>query len=197
MQFFAGDRASDVGRVLVQEIKILSDGSGLILIILLVRQCVGMGNLIGLLLKAAMIVTVKGIERYLHDAKLYGIDLSFGYVLHPVLGAKTVLNESISYSAIYERLKTYLSVLGIDSGETPHSMRAGCAVTLAMSGKVKTREMMDHIGWSSGKSAEYYSRSAKFFDSGIVAQELTSAQQVETEYQVNADFTNLQRLCDL
>ena len=100
-----------------------------------------------------------------------------------------------------ERLKTYLSVLGIDSGETPHSMTAGCAVTLAMSGKVKTREMMDHIGWSSGNRAEYYSRSAKLFDSGIVAQELAnsvvSAQQVETEYQVNADFTNLQRLCGL
>ena len=124
-----------------------------------------------------------------------------GICFVPYLGAKMVLNESISYSAIYERLKTYLSVLGIDSGETPHSMRAGCAVTLAMSGKVKTREMMDHIGWSSGKSAEYYSRSAKLFDSGIVAQELAnsvvSAQQVETEYQVNADFTNLQRLCDL
>ena len=67
-------------------------------------------------------------------------------MFRPILGAKTVLNESISYSAINERLKTYLSVLGIYSGETPHSMRAECAVTLVMSGKVKTREMMDHIG---------------------------------------------------
>ena len=47
----------------------------------------------------------------------------------------------MSYSAIYERLKTYLSVLGIDEGETPHSMRAGCAVTLALLGSVQTKDV--------------------------------------------------------
>ena len=46
------------------------------------------------------ICPVKGKERYLHDAKLYDIDLSFGYMFRPVLEAKTVLNENISYSAI-------------------------------------------------------------------------------------------------
>ena len=80
-------------------------------------------------------------------------------------------------------------------------MRAGCAVILAMLGKVKTRELMAYIGCSSGKSAEYCSWSAKLFDSGIVAEELANsmvkAQEVEIDYRVNADFTNLQRLCDL
>ena len=47
----------------------------------------------------------------------------------------------MSYSAIYERLKTYLSVLGIDEGEKPHSMRAGCAVTLALLGSVQTKDV--------------------------------------------------------
>ena len=69
----------------------------------------------------------------------------------PILGGKKVLNDSMSYSAIYEKLKTYLAVLGIDAAETPHSMRAGCAVTLAMSRTVKTKGVMDHIGWFSRK----------------------------------------------
>ena len=53
--------------------------------------------------------------------------------------------------------------------------------------------MMDHIGWSSAKTAEYYSRSAKLFDSGIVADELVnsmvSAQKVETDFHMHADFS--------
>ena len=113
VQFFAGDRASDVGSVLVQEIKILSDGSGLVFNHTFGKTLRGDGKFNRFVIKHcdnSNICPVKGIERYLHDAKLYGIDLSFGYMFHPVLGAKTVLNESISYSAIYEKLKTYLLV---------------------------------------------------------------------------------------
>ena len=88
-----------------------------------------------------------------------------------------VLDDCMSYSAIYERLKTYLSILGIDDGETPHSMRAGCAVTLALTGSVDTKGMMDHIGWfSKRRSADYYSRSSKpFIDSGNVANALAKS----------------------
>ena len=203
LQFFAGDRASDVGRVLAQEIRILSDGSGLVFNHTFSKTLRGDGKFNRFVIKRCddrIVCPVNGIESYFHVAKLYGIDLSSGYLFRPVRGTKTVLNESMSYSAIYERLKTYLSVLGIDSGETPHSMRAGCAVTLAMSGKVKTKDMMEHIGWSCEKTAEYYSRSAKLFDSGMVADTLAasvlSAHEVETDFKMHADFNSLPRLCD-
>lgn len=39
---------------------------------------------------------------------------------------------------MYERLKFYLKILGIDEGETPHSLRAGCAITLAIGGGKST-----------------------------------------------------------
>lgn len=45
-----------------------------------------------------------------------------------------VLEQPVSYSVVYERLRMYLRVLDIDDGETPHSLRAGCAVALALSG---------------------------------------------------------------
>ena len=105
---------------------------------------------------------MRGLEEYFRVAKIYGIlmsgiadsdyiliitlwsllarpfafDLSSRYLFRPVLGGKTVLNDSLSYSEIYEILKTYLSLSGIDEVEMLHSMRAGCAVTLALSGSV-------------------------------------------------------------
>lgn len=45
-----------------------------------------------------------------------------------------VLDAPVTYSAMYERLKFHLKILGIDEGDTPHSLRAGCAISLAMGG---------------------------------------------------------------
>lgn len=60
-----------------------------------------------------------------------------------------VLDAPVTYSAMYERLKFYLKILGIDEGETPHSLHAGCAITLAIGGgKVQADGIMSHIGWS-------------------------------------------------
>ena len=149
LQFFAGDRASDVGQVLVQEIRVLSDYTGLLFNHTFGKTLRGDGKFNRFVVKRCDvrdICPVRGLEEYFRVAKLHGIDLSSGYLFRPVLGGKTVLNDSMSYSAIYERLKTYLSVLGIDEGETPHSMRAGCAVTLALSGSVETKDVMNHIG---------------------------------------------------
>lgn len=41
----------------------------------------------------------------------------------------------------------YLRVLDIDDGKIPHSLRAGCAVALALSGSVQTvGQIMRHVG---------------------------------------------------
>ena len=49
--------------------------------------------------------------------------------------------------------------LGIDDGETLHSLRHGCAVTLAVSRPL--RDVMSHCGWKTFEMAERYSRSSK------------------------------------
>ena len=203
LQFFAGDRASDVGHVLVQEIKVFSDGTDLVFNHTFGKTLKGDGKFNRFVIKRCddqVVCPVGRIEHYFHDEKLYGIDLSAGYLFRPVMGSMKVLDDCMSYSAIYERLKTYLSILGIDDGETPHSMRAGCAVTLALTGSVDTKGMMDHIGWLSKRSTDYYSRSSKLIDSGNVANALAksvnNANAVEMNFKLNADFNNLNRLCD-
>ena len=77
------------------------------------------------------------------------------------------------------RATNLIAATGINHGETPHSMRAGCAVTLALTGSVDTKGMMDHIGWFSKRSTDYYSRSSKLIDSGNVANALAKSVNCE------------------
>ena len=126
LQFFAGDRASDVGHVLVQEIKMLSDGTGLVFNHTFGKTLKGDGKFNRFDIKRCddqVVCPVGGIEHYFHDAKLYGIDLSAGYLFRHVMGSMKVLDDCMSYSAIYERLKTYLSILEINDGEAQHAGR--------------------------------------------------------------------------
>lgn len=62
-----------------------------------------------------------------------GLSIAKGFVFRPVLEKGLVLFEWLAYTAVYDRLKYYLTALGIDDGETPHSLRHGCAITLSLS----------------------------------------------------------------
>lgn len=61
----------------------------------------------------------------------------------------------MSYSDVYERLRTYLRIMDIDDGETPHSFRAGCAVALALSRSLQNiGQIMGHVGWLDENSVD-------------------------------------------
>ena len=72
------------------------------------------------------------------------------------------------------RLRTYTRDANIDSGETLHSFRSGCALTLAFSGS-PLADVMSHVGWSSSKTALYYLKLADVFRAGAPADLLASA----------------------
>lgn len=136
---------------------------------------------------------IAGLETCLSGAKSLGIDSTTGYLFRTVSENGLVLDTSISYSSIYERLKYYLRTLGIDDGETPHSLRAGCAVTLAFS-DVDSRQLMSHVGWSDAKTADYYSMATKIRDATETALTLAQAQKVnkaEATFSDNCEFSQL------
>ena len=85
---------------------------------------------------------------YFHVAKQMGVDLSHGYLFRPVSPGGSVLSQGMSYACVYDRLKHYLGILDIDSGESPHSFRHGCAVVMATLPQVESSnsKMMEHIG---------------------------------------------------
>ncbi|CAH1789110.1 unnamed protein product [Owenia fusiformis] len=96
---------------------------------------------------------------------------------------------------MYDRLRLYLTTLGIFEGETPHSLRAGCAITLMLSGAAKSSsDIMNHIGWFSYDSVQHYSRSGIMKDSCITSEKLaksmSSSDDPENIYKKHSCETN-------
>lgn len=50
----------------------------------------------------------------------------------------------------------YLRATNSDEGETPHSSRAGCSITLSLLG-VSKESTADHVGWAHSNMVDYYS----------------------------------------
>ena len=162
LQFFAGDRAGDLGKCLVQEVKRLPNGKTL--------KHGKVNDFTVMRLSDNNICFIVGLEKYVFEAKRMGIDLTSGYLFRPVdPSGKQVLELPLSTPAVYARLKLYLRTLGIDEGETPHGLRGGCAVTLAFSGCGNSRDIMDHVGWFSKESFLRYSRIGSLVDSSCVS----------------------------
>jgi hypothetical protein len=58
-------------------------------------------------------------------------------------------------SAVNGRLKSYLFKLNLWEGETPHSTRGGCALTLAWMG-IDQESIKQHVGWKSNTKFHHY-----------------------------------------
>lgn len=174
LQFFAGDRAGDLANLVAQEVKWLRDYSGIVFNhtfgktlrggerrsnMFVVKRC-----------DDEVICPVVGLQDFVSGCKDLGVDLSCGYLFRVVTEDAWVLDQPVSYSVVYDRLRVYLRKPGVDEGETPHSFRAGCAVALAMSGSVsEVGQIMRHVGWFGEGSAEYYSRLPALVESDFVA----------------------------
>jgi hypothetical protein len=176
LQYFAGDRASDLCAIPTQEIKRLSDDSGLRLCHTFTKTIRGNSKPNSFVIKKCdedIICPVRALDRYVTACKECGVDLTNGYLFRIVSEAGVVLDQPVEYCTIYARLKEYLIVLGIFDGETPHSFRAGCAIFMGMSGAVHNeQQMMDHLGWYTPESSRYYSRVRSLQDSAVVAERL-------------------------
>lgn len=202
VQFFAGDRAGDLSNVVSQEVKILEDGSGLVFQHTFGKTLRGeKGKNNSFVIKRCediVVCQVKGLLDYFILAKKLKVDLSKGYLFRIVSENGRVLDKNVSYSVVYERLLYYLSTLGIYEGETPHSFRAGCAITMALSGSAENvDQVMRHIGWFGKSSAEYYSRMHTMIDSGVVATKLAESvfqgNGIESQYKGKADYDSLSK----
>ena len=83
------------------------------------------------------------------------IDLTGGYLFRPTTAQGEIADTAVSSAAMNARLKTYLWEAGLDDGETAHSFRSGCAVTLALAGSALA-DIMGHVGWERAHTARYY-----------------------------------------
>lgn len=202
LQFFAGDRASDLSIVIAQEVRMLNDGSGLFFQHTFGKTLRGgKGRHNSFVIKKCCdleVCPVKGLLDYVQFCKLSRVNLSTGYLFRIVSENGRVLDKPVNYSVVYERLRYYLSTLGLYEGETPHSFRSGCAITMALTGSAdNVDQMMHHIGWFGRESAEYYSRKHTLVDSSTVASKLAKSVElsgsVELEFKRQGDFSCLKK----
>ncbi|CAG2235217.1 unnamed protein product [Mytilus edulis] len=166
LQFFAGDRASDLSLVVAQEVKVLNDNSGLVFQHTFGKTLRGdKGKSNTFVIKKCddlSICPVQGLLDYVNFCQVSTVDMSVGYLFRIVSEKGRVLDKAVNYSVMYERLRYYLSLLGIYEGETPIAFDQGCAVTMALSGAAENVDQaMKHIGWFGRTSAEYYKQRAE------------------------------------
>ncbi len=136
LDFFSGDRGSDLGRVKSSDVLCLPNGEGY-----LVNQVFGktlrgtQSNVFGIKqIVGAPYCPVANLAFYLSLAKLVAIDLSSGYLFRVLDHHKNVVNLPFERSAVENRLKKYLRELTLENGETMHSFRSGSSITLSLLG---------------------------------------------------------------
>ena len=162
VDFFSGDRASDLGRTLTKEVLSLPDNQGFIF-----RQSVGK-TLRGkdfhvfAIRKCSnpLICPVSSLDRYVRLCKLFNVDLREGYLFRATDKSNKVAEKPFVGSTVAARLTSYLTSLGISEGETMHSFRSGCSITLSMLG-VPLADIARHVGWRSTQMAQYYCQTDK------------------------------------
>jgi integrase len=189
--FFSGDRPGDLGQVKVPEILRFPNDDGLMFNHIwgkMLRD--GDANVFGIRRNPNItLCPVAAIERYIAIASTLQINLKTGYLFRPTTPQNGVQNCPLTSSTAEARLKLYLKEMGADDGETLHGFRAGCAVTLALSG-VQLSEIMDHVGWSRRHTALYYLQLVKVLNPMGASAKLAS----QDPSQLTAEWTDMNQL---
>lgn len=184
--FFSGDRPGDMGQVKVPEILRFPNDDGLLFNHVWGKTLRdGHSNVFGIRRNPQSIICpVKGVEDYIARARQLKVDLTTGYLFRPTNSIDSVVNAPFTSSAADARLKVYLTEMGADSGATLHGFRAGCAITLALTGAALS-EIMDHVGWARRHTALYYLQLAKVLNPSGASSKLAAIDltQVSQEWQ--------------
>lgn len=195
LDFFSGDRSSDLGRIMLREALFFPDRSGI-----LFRQSFGK-TLRGDAQNAfavrrcdnEVLCPVKNFERYLSLCRLMRVELQSGFLFRTTCG-NSVTEQPFTGSAVYNRLKFYLRKINADEGETPHSSRAGCSITLALLG-VRKEDISRHVGWASTRMVDFYNDLTETLKPGSPAAALAAcvskgmAGEVEESYRAHNDIS--------
>lgn len=159
LDFFSGDRASDLGRIKTVDVLKHPDGSSL-----LFHQRVGK-TLRGKTSRAfavkqtanPAICPVRNLQFFVELCNSMRLDLSAGFLFRPTSKKGGVVNAPLLASTVQARLVKYLSSLGINDGETVHGFRSGTSILLRLLG-VSREDVAKHIGWKSTALVGYYTQ---------------------------------------
>lgn len=191
--FYSGDRAGDLGQVKTAEIARFPDDNGFLFNHIWGKTLRnGATNLFGMRRHPnPSLCPVTAVETYMAVCREIGIDLTKGYLFRPITPRGEVIDRPFASSAAEARFKLLLREAKLDAGETLHSFRAGCALTLTLSGS-PLADVMAHIGWSAPATAQYYLKLSNVIRAGappdLLSQESPGSSLVFEKY---TDFNHL------
>ena len=182
VEFYSGDRASDLGRVLTKEVSSLPQRAGFLFHHTFGKTLRG-GNSNTFMVKKCqdgVICPVSNLELYVRLCDLMQINLRDGYLFRSLNSRGEVSNSPFIGSAVANRLTRHLQATGIHDGETMHSFRSGCSITLSMLG-VPPEEVASHVGWRSLDSFKYYCQTDKVLGLNHAASVLADSTSVRPD----------------
>ena len=154
VDFFTGDRASDLGRLSCNQVFRLRDREGFL--IRLSRRG-SPREFVLVPFRDPDVCPVLWLDYYVRACQALGVSLSGGYFLRASDRGKQIGVRPFPGSALYNRLRVYLSEAKLCNGETPHSFRVGLSNTLSVLG-CSPEEIAQYLGWKSSDMARHYAR---------------------------------------
>lgn len=176
LEFYTGQRASDLGRL--KTIDILQHPNGKSL---LIHQRVGksirgsrsrpvpihpLGN--------PAICPVQNLKFYKTLCTAMKIDLGTGFLFRATSHNVSISSSPFLAPAAQARLVTYLKLLDLYTDETVHGFRGGTALLLSMLG-ASSEDIARHIGWCSSAMVDHYTQVDKVFTAMDTADRLSGS----------------------
>ena len=164
LAFFSADRATDLGRTFTKEVGRLPNHEGLIFNHTFGKTLRG-GNSNAFIVKRCdnpTICPVANLETYVTLCDLMKVELRDGFLFRTLSPRGEVSQSPFVGSAVANRLTLHLKDIGLHEGETMHSFRSGCSITLSMLG-VTPEEVAQHAGWRTRSSLDHYCKLDKVF----------------------------------
>ena len=176
LQFFSGDRASDLGRVFTKEVLALPGEEGLFFNHSFGKTLRGKDTNSFMVKRCQnpIICPVANLRLYVSLCDLMSVDVRDGFLFRSMDKRGAVSNKPFVGSAAAGRLTPHLKALGIYDGETVHSFRSGCSITMSLVG-VPMEDVARHVGWRSLVTAEYYTQTGKVLNMSHAASTLADS----------------------
>ena len=182
VDFFTGDRASDLGRLLANQVFRLKDRKGFLLKFTLTKTFRADTSCPFVLepFTNNEVCPVSWIEYHLSVCRFLSIELAGGYMFRTTDRRKVVSSRLFLGSAVNDRLRKHLTGAKIDCAETPHSFRLGLSNTLNMMG-CSPDEISRYVGWRNGDMVNHYNKMSTVAGSPSITKRLHSSAECHVQ----------------
>ncbi len=164
VNFFSGNHGSDLGRVKSADVQVASDKNSFVSNQVFGKTLRGNSKhvfAIKRILECPACPSAN-LQLYLDLASAMVINLCFGFLFRSLDRHGCISANAFTGSAVANRLHKHMSDLSILDGETVHSFRSGCSITLALLG-VPLSDIARHVGWTGTNMAAHYTQCDKLF----------------------------------